>query len=387
MPESVLIVTEDAELLDDLLRLCAAAGAEAEVAPGAPWGADGEGRPPGAGQPPGAPPSSAAGPQGERAWRTAPLILVGDDRAGPLSSRAHAVARRPGVLLVGRDLDDHSVWERGVRLGAEQVVFLPDAEGWLTGRIADAAEGVGSSALTVGVVGGRGGCGASTLSCALAVNAARRGERAMLIDGDPLGGGLDILLGGESATGLRWPAFVESRGRVGAGELRDSLPALHELRVLSWDRGDSVVVPPQAMRSVLGAARRKGGVVVVDLPRQVDEAVAEALVQIDLCLLVVPAELRAIAAARRVASRMTMLLRDVRVVVRGPYAAGLSAPEVARLLDAPFAGELPVEEGLLDSVARGVPPGAVTEGALARFCGEFWSRALPGDGQSRSVTA
>lgn len=382
VPESILIVTEDAELLDDLLRLCAAAGAEAEVAQcGGARAAGALEQPPRPGQRA----ASRAAPQPEGAWRTAPLILVGDDRAGPLSRQAEAAVRRPGVLLVGRDLDDHSIWERGVRLGAEQVVFLPDAEGWLTGRIADAAEGVGRSALTVGVVGGRGGCGASTLSCALAVSAARRGERAMLIDGDPLGGGLDILVGGESAEGLRWPAFVESRGRVSAGELRQSLPAIHELRVLSWDRGDSVVVPPEAMRSVLGAARRKGGVVVVDLPRQVDEAVAEALTQIDLALLVVPAELRAIAAARRVASRMTMLLHDVRVVVRGPYVAGLTAPEVARLLDAPFAGELPAEQGLLDSVSRGIPPGAVAEGPLARFCGAFWSRALPGDAQSGSV--
>lgn len=388
MAESILIVTEDAELLDDLLRLCAAVGAEAEVAQSVGGrGVPGVGRSARSASQSDPRSDPQSDPQREQAWRTAPLILVGDDRAGPLSREAPAVVRRPGVVLVGRDLDDHSIWERGVRLGAEEVVFLPDAEGWLTGRIVDAAEGVGRSALTVGVIGGRGGCGASTLACALAVSAAKRGERAMLIDGDPLGGGLDILMGGETVEGLRWPAFVESRGRVGAGELRESLPAVHELRVLSWDRGDSVVVPPEAMRSVLGAARRKGGVVVVDLPRQVDEAVAEALTQLDLGLLVVPAELRAIAAARRVASRMTMLLRDVRIVVRGPYTAGLSAPEVARLLDAPLAGELPAEQGLLESVGRGIPPGAVSEGELARFCGAFWSRALPGEGQQGSVTA
>ena len=56
------------------------------------------------------------------------------------------------------------------------------------------------------------------------------------------------------------------------------------------------------MRSVLAAARRRGGVVVVDLPRRVDEAAAEALAQLDVGLLVVPAELRAVAAAGRVAS-------------------------------------------------------------------------------------
>ncbi|MBB1259915.1 septum site-determining protein Ssd [Streptomyces alkaliterrae] len=366
MAESILIVTEDPELLDDLLRLCAAAGAEAEVSHG---------------------PGESGDPPGERAWRSAGLVLVGADRAAALGEGAPPVPRRPGVLLVSRDLDDHRVWERAVRLGAEHVVFLPDGEGWLTGRIADAAEGVGRAALTVGVVGGRGGAGASTLACALALTAARRGVRSMLIDGDPLGGGLDVLLGGESAEGLRWPAFAESRGRVGARALEEALPAMHELRVLSWDRGDSLAVPPEAMRTVLGAARRRGGVVVVDLPRQLDEAVAEALVQLDIGLLVVPAELRAVAAARRVCSRLAMLLPDIRVVVRGPFTAGINADDTARLVGLPLVGELPPERRLAEAVDRGVPPGGAMDGPLARFCSGFWRQALSDDGRPGSVAA
>lgn len=354
MTGSILIVTEDEKLLDDLLRLCAAAGAEAEVAHGAP--------------------------PGPEVWESAPLVLVGDDRAGPLSRSARAPARRAGVLLVGRDPDDPGVWQRGVGIGAEHVVLLPDGESWLTGRIADAAEGVGRQALTVGVMGGRGGAGASTLACALAVTAARAGHRTMLVDGDPLGGGLDILLGGERAEGLRWPAFAESRGRVGGVALEESLPVLHGLRVLSWDRGDSVAVPPEAVRAVLGAARRRGGVVVVDLPRRLDEAAAEVLVQLDLGLLVVPAELRAVAAAHRVASRAGMVLRDLRAVVRGSSGSGLDGGEIARLLGLRLAGELPTEGGLSAAVDGGRPPGADARGPLARFCAEFWDRVLPASG-------
>jgi secretion/DNA translocation related CpaE-like protein len=360
MAGSILIVTEDTELLDDLLRLCAAAGAEAEVTHGAAVN--------------------------EGSWHSAPLVLVGDDRAGVLCGAVYGSARRPGVLLIGRDLDDHRVWERGVGIGAEHVVFLPDAEAWLTGRIADAAEGVGRQALTVGVAGGRGGAGASTLACALAVTAARAGQRTVLIDTDPLGGGLDVLLGGEAAEGLRWPAFAESRGRVGAVALEESLPRLHDLRVLSWDRGDSVLVPPEAMRAVLGAARRRGGVVVVDLPRRTDEAVTEVLAQLDLGLLVVPAELRAVAAAHRMAARLAMVVRDLRAVVRGPCGAGLDDEEIARLLGLQLAGELPLEYGLVEAVDRGVPPGAMSNGPLARFCSAFWARALPNGGQG-SVAA
>jgi secretion/DNA translocation related CpaE-like protein len=336
-----LIVTEDAELLDDLLRLCAAAGARPEVHHGVP--------------------------EGRGSWEAAPLVLVGDDAA----RRVRGAVRRRGVVLVGRDQDDSGVWKRAVEIGADHVLMLPDGEQWLVDRIADVAEGVGRPALTVGVIGGRGGAGASTLACALAVTSAREGRRTLLVDADPLGGGLDVLLGGEAAEGLRWPAFAASRGRVGGGALEESLPELHALRVLSWDRGDSVTIPAQAVRAVLAAARRRGGAVVVDLPRRVDEGVAEALAQLDLGLLVVPADLRAIAAAKRVASVVGMVLRDLRVAVRGPYTPGLDDREVARLLGLPLVGEVPAESTQLDT---GVPPGGAVRGPLARFCAAFWER-------------
>lgn len=343
-----LIITEDERLLDDLLRLCAAAGVLPEVAHGPP-------------------------PRKE-SWEAAPLVIVGDDCA----PRLRGTGRRPGVVLVGRQAEDTAVWRLAVALGAERVLELPGAERWLVDRIADAAEGTGAPALTVGVIGGRGGAGASTLACALAVTAARTGRRTMLVDGDPLGGGLDVLLGGEAEQGLRWPAFRESRGRVSSGALATSLPRLHSLRVLSWDRGAEVAIPPSAIRAVLAAARRRGGIVVVDLPRRVDAAVTEALAQTDVGLLVVPAELRAVAAARRVAAGVRTALCDLRMVARevpGP-GQGLVADEMSRLLELPLVGELPWEPGLVDDPARGVPPGAQARGALARFCEGFWERAL-----------
>ncbi|PJN37328.1 septum formation initiator [Streptomyces sp. CB02959] len=347
-----LLVTEDEELLDDLLRLCAAAGALPEVAHRPPLRA--------------------------QDWESAPLVVVGADCAGRLSG----TGRRAGVVIVGRDADDVAVLRQAVAVGAERVLALPDGERWLVDRIADAVEGAGPPALTVGVIGGRGGSGASTLAAALAVTAARVGERTLLVDGDPLGGGLDVLLGGEQEKGLRWPAFAESRGRVAGGALAESLPRLHSLRVLSWDRGAEVAIPPPAMRAVLAAARRRGGVVVVDLPRRVDGTVAEALAQVDVGLLLVPAELRAVAAARRVADGVRAELRDLRAVACGHPGPGCgggpTAEEVARLVGLPLAGELPWEAGLPEDLARGRVPGARARGPLARFCTGFWERARAG---------
>ncbi|MFD5424528.1 septum site-determining protein Ssd [Streptomyces sp. NPDC127084] len=347
-----MIVTKDPELLDDLLRLCAAAGVEPRVHHTVPEG------------------------RGKGGWDSAPLVLVGDDAA----ARCREATRRSGVLLVGHDREDPDVWRAAVQIGADCVLRLPDGESWLVDRIADVAEGIGRPALTIGVIGGSGGAGASTLAGALAVTAARQGQRTMLVDGDPLGGGLDVLLGGEHTEGRRWPDFAASKGRVAGGALEESLPAVHGLRVLSWDRGDMFAVPREAMRAVLAAARRRGGVVVVDLPRRFDESVAEALAQLDAGLLLVPGELRAVAAARRVASAVGMVLSDLRVVVRGPYAAGLDERWVAEALGLPLVGELPWDTGLNADLDGGVPPGAGARGPLARFCTAFWERALAGGG-------
>ncbi|MEY9968137.1 secretion/DNA translocation related CpaE-like protein [Streptacidiphilus sp. MAP12-16] len=347
-----LLVTEDEQLIENLLRICAAAGADPQVVCGAP--------------------------PLRQVWEAAPLVVVGDD----VADRMVGLTRRPNVLLVGSDLDDVEVWRRAVVLGARHVIFLPDAESWLLDRIADAAEGVGAQALTVAVLGGRGGAGASTLACALAITAAREGRRAMLIDGDPLGGGLDVLLGGEDAAGLRWPDLAGSRGRVNAVELERSLPRLHALTALSWDRGDALTIPAAAMRTVLGAARRRGGVVVLDLPRRIDEAAAEALDQTDLGLLVIPAELRAMTASGRVASAVRMRLTDLRAVVRGPAPSGMAGEEIARGLMLPLAGELAAEPGLVADLECGRPPGLRPKGPLGRFCSAFLTEALAGSGMA-----
>jgi secretion/DNA translocation related CpaE-like protein len=347
-----LLVSEDERLIENLLRICAAAGASPHVVRGAL-------------------PS-------RQAWEAAPLVVVGDDVAKRMTGLSH----RSGVLLVGTDLDDVEVWRRAVVIGARHVIFLPDAESWLLDRIADAVEGVEVQALTVAVLGGRGGAGASTLACALAVTAAREGRRTMLIDGDPLGGGLDLLLGGEAVAGLRWPDLAGSRGRVNAVELERSLPRLHALTALSWDRGDALAIPAETMRTVLGAARRRGGVVVLDLPRRIDDSTGEALEQADLGLLVIPAELRAMTASGRVASAVRMRLSDLRAVVRGPAPSGMEGEEIARGLRLPLAGELAAEPGLAADLERGRPPGLGARGPLARFCSAFLTEALAGTGSA-----
>jgi secretion/DNA translocation related CpaE-like protein len=339
-----LAVTADVDVLDELLRLAATAGVDLEVAADA--GA-----------------ASAA-------WRGAPLVLVGNDAADGIARRrgARRLPRRDGVVLVSTDLDDAGVWQRAVEVGAERVVVLPDGEVWLVERLAEAGEAPMPEAPVVALLGGRGGAGATTLACALAVTAARTGRRVLLVDGDPLGGGIDLVFGAEAERGLRWPDLHGTRGRLPAAALAEALPRAAGLAVLSWGRGDAPTVPADAVRAVLAAGRRSHDLVVVDLPRSLDDAARAVLAETTRAFVVVPAEVRAAAAAARVASTAALLCADLQVVVRGPAPGGLTASAVTRALGLPLAGELAPETGLAVALERGEAPARRGRGPLWQLC-------------------
>ena len=138
------------------------------------------------------------------------------------------------------------------------------------------------------------------------------------------------------------------------------------LTVLSCDRGDLPEVPAEAMESVLGAAACGVGLVVVDLPRRTDRAAEVVLARADRTFLIVPAEVRAVASADRVAKAVGQKTPDLRVVVRGPAPTGLEPQVVAASLGWPFAGFCRAEPGLSAALDRGDPPGHCA-GPLSRL--------------------
>jgi secretion/DNA translocation related CpaE-like protein len=337
-----LLVTSDADLLDELLRLCAAAGTEAQVAPDVP--------------------------ASRLSWSTPPLVVVGSDQAA-----AAAVARLPrraGVVLVGLGHDD-GLWDVAKEIGADGVVSLPHAQSWLVNRLGETTDIASGAGLVIAVVGGRGGAGATTLATALALTGVDLHLRCLLVDADPLGGGIDLALGGEACVGLRWPDLTTAGGRVSGTALLEALPNVHGLSVLSAGRGDALTVPAPAMRSVTAAATRMSDLVVVDLPRHIDSAAEEALAVATVTLMVVPAEVRAVAAAGRVAVAVGLTARDVRVVVRGPAPSDLTADVIADSLGLPLAGWIPAEPRLEETLERGEPPGRGAKSPLAAFCREL----------------
>lgn len=189
----------------------------------------------------------------------------------------------------------------------------------------------------VAVLGGCGGAGASLLAAALAARAAAEYEAAFLLDCDPVGGGLDVLLGCERTPGTRWGQVRLRGGRLDPAVLRDCLPRWHRVSVLAVD--DPPSVDAGALVPIVEAAATAGPVV-LDLARWASEVRSAALACCDLAVLVTPAEVRAVTASAAIAGGLDP--GRTAAVIRGS-AATLPASRIGAVLGLPVLGELGYE--------------------------------------------
>ena len=324
----VLLLTRSGPLRDAVVPLCAAAGVGVEVC------AD--------------PTLSLA------AWGDADLVLVGDDLAGGVVGLAPA--RRAGVHLVGLSPPD-AVFRHAVDLGAASVIDLPAAADWLVDVLGDLGER-GSPGRTVGVVGGAGGAGATTLACALAQWHAARAP-TLLVDADPLGPGLDRLLGIEGLAGVRWEGLAETSGRLGARALREAVPRRDDLGVLTWS-GLRRRLDVPTLRRVLPTAVRGHDLVVLDLARQ-SPGVGELVGRCDDLLVVAPATVAGLAATARLVADLGREARAGLVLRPG----GVGDADAERVTGLPVVAAVGDQRGLAASLDRGLGPLA-GRGPLAR---------------------
>lgn len=325
----VLLLTRSSPTHDTVVPLCAAAGTGVEAC---------------------AEPSLALA-----SWGRADLVLVGADLAPEVV--ALAPPRRPGVHLVGVGPGEES-FRHAVELGAASVIDLPEASAWLVDALADVGERA-SPGRVVGVVGGSGGAGATTLACALAQWHAGRAP-TLLVDADPLGPGLDRLLGMEDAPGIRWEGLSDTSGRLGARALRESVPRRERLGVLTWS-GLRRRLDLPTVRRILPSAVRGHDLVVLDLARQGGAALAELVDRCDDLLVVTPATVPGLAATARLVADLG---REGRagLVVRPGGVADLDAEQITGL---PVVAVVTDQRGLAASVDRGLGP-LTRRGSLAR---------------------
>ncbi|MGH3412855.1 MAG: septum site-determining protein Ssd [Marmoricola sp.] len=341
-----LLVTGDDLLAAEVLRLGAAAGVTPEVVHD---------------------PATAL-----RRWTAPPLVLVGTDLLGtmaachpPRRGRVHVLGHGPVADLAFRD---------ALAVSAESVAELPTSQGWLVEMLTDAGDGRGVPGASFGVLGGAGGVGATVFAAALARVSARSAE-TLLVDADPLGAGIERVLGMERIDGVRWDAMLHATGRLSARSLREALPRRQGLSVLAWpaDRAAGpCAMQAFAARELFSAGRRGFDQVVWDLPRHPDPVVDELLARCDGVVLVSTLTVPAVTAAARVAARLP---GDVpaRLVTRGS-GGGVTPQEVSRLLGVPLACAMPSQRNLDESVDLGAGPVRSHRGALARAARQVLER-------------
>lgn len=318
-----LIATRDEQLVDDALRWCAAVGAT--------------------------PVRAGDLASARRDWRTASVVIVGVDLVDELARSS--LPRREHVVVVAHD--PAAWWQPALAIGAVAVCG-PDEEERVIDLLSTALDGPGE-ACVVSVVGGVGGAGSSTFTAALGLVAGRRRLRALVVDADPWGGGLDLVLGAERTDGVTWSDFDSSRGRLDAASLSDVLPARAGVSHLTW--------PPDASRrlpaswpQVVSASVRGFDLVAVDLPRHLGDVGTEIVGRSVLTVVVVPEEVAAVAAARQVLATVQQSAPAVGLVsVRRSSGIGVAAVE--EVMGLPAITRIRPDRRLRAAVDRGLGPG------------------------------
>lgn len=273
-----------------------------------------------------------------RYWDAAAAVLVGSD------VRELPPRRRAPAVLVGLNGEGDSLWHLAAALGAERVAVLPDAAAWLAEYLSR-SRSPEAGGLVLGITGGCGGAGATTAAVWIAQAAAGLGVRALLVDGDPWGGGLELALAAEETPGLRWPDLSDASGSIDPEQLADSLPVAGGFSFLSWPGSRDRQAPMDAATAggVLDAARRGYELVVVDIGRGA-EPVRTFAWDCDRILVVVPAQLKAAVATARLLHELPPV--ETALLVRGKAGAALDGGLIADAVGLPVQGRVPELRGV-----------------------------------------
>lgn len=275
--------------------------------------------------------------------------------AGALGTSRPRLPEDATVLVVSSEPVDEQVWRTALSLGALGVLRLPGESEQLLSLLTEALRPA-HRALTIGIAGGCGGAGASSLAARIAGAATRRdgADSCVLVDADPWGGGLDFLVEAPAVSGARW----EDLGGIDQADgdtLLEGLCEVDGVRMLVGHGTPDTGVPlPDAalLDQVLSATGRIEGTVVVDLA---DHLVPVAAPHLDRLLIVLPARDHAVRACGRRLSRWELPSRLGEVVLhgRGP----VRPADVAEDLALPTAGSFrdygPGPVPLLDVRRRG----------------------------------
>lgn len=283
-------------------------------------------------------------------WAKADRILLGADAAATVAGLGLPERGGVSVLVTEQRQDEGVRWSGALRA---PLVQIPDVGGQLAQALG--VHGSGARSVPLVVVGASGGLGASTLAAGLACSASQQG-RALLLDLDPGGGGLDLVLGVEGQPGWRWPDLVEASGDFSL--TAEQLPSWSGVSVISTSRGDSPQEPTLAgVSSIMRAARRGFDEVVVDCRREDIDAIAMLNGR---TVVVVGGHVRGLAAARGLLASLAEAGIGVQLVLRRGMKSGVGLDAAERALGQPLLAEVPTDRRLAFLAEQGAAPWAGT---------------------------
>lgn len=195
--------------------------------------------------------------------------------------------------------------------------------------------------VVVTVSGSVGGIGTSTFAFAIALQA---GPGTVLIDAQPDGVPLDVLIGAENAVGTRWSQVSIRSSDIAAEAVSAALPEHHGIRVLSADRDG--LPDALAVGYLVTVLRAEVGVIVVDVPAR--HPLRHSL-RPDIDVLLLPPTLPGIVAATHA------LLPETRACVVDLGFADVPVPRVGEYVDRSVVGTIRWQRAVSAAATAGSP--------------------------------
>ncbi|WP_052663758.1 septum site-determining protein Ssd [Psychromicrobium lacuslunae] len=273
------------------------------------------------------------------------------------------------TLLVGRDDEEAELWLAAASLGIDRVAPMPKAATWLV-EFLSGLHAERSRGRMVTILGGCGGAGATTLSALLALQLNRLGRSSLLVDADPWGAGVESSLAPNPPDGLNWQGLAASSGSLNPSEFAEALPELASSPVLGFGNsaqpgGEAGIrVLQRSAAAVIDAARRGFDIVLTD-PGRSRETQENFVLRADLLLCVLPANLLAMAATRRLLDALPT--ERPYLVLRGGMPEGLDAELIANYLEAPLLGRVASIPGVRSAAEQGTLPSYAGHRTLRRL--------------------
>ena len=270
-------------------------------------------------------------------------VFVASDLAG-------AVIDHDEIVFVVVGATDSSTWQSAMQLNAKHVVTIPDSRDWLIANLTPPITNLGSC---ISVVPAVGGAGASLLAAGFSHHARQIFNEVALVDTDFDSAGLDIMLGMESQTGMRWQDFTNLTGAISGNDIFRSLPTRDGVGLLTHGL---VKCRPESLpiSEILKQLQTSCGLVVVDLPRFTGKKYQiEVLNQSDLTLVTTPTTVRGCASAKHLLTRLRDQTELIELVVRKIPGSNLDPLHIAEMLDTPLAATISSDTRIVEQVEQG----------------------------------